>query len=111
MRKRIAGRFVREDGEIVGDPGTTVPSRRRALQPREWQQYTRRRVAEALPEIVGRFVEEAKKGSIPHTKMLTVLSGLEKHAATDFNNRKGASLAALLIKELKGQPPQDGGAA
>lgn len=67
----------------------------------------RKRVAEALPEIVGRLVEEAKKGSIPHTKMLTVLGGFEKDAATGSSNKRRTSLAALLMKELKKAPKQE----
>ena len=42
-----------------------------APRPKHCRTFTRAKVAEALPEIVETFVEEAKKGSIAHAKMLT----------------------------------------
>jgi hypothetical protein len=61
-RKRVAGRFVREglDGAAPGAKRSEVA----APRPKACRTYTRARVAEALPEILTTFVEEAKKGSI-----------------------------------------------
>lgn len=107
LRKRVAGRFVREDvAPTTMEPLTEAKKRKRSLQPRHCQTYTRKRVAEALPEIVERFVEEAKKGSIPHAKILTVLSGLDKGGVTGSPERRRESLAAVLMKELKKEPGQ-----
>ena len=41
------------------------------------QAIAQRRMAEALPEIVERFVTEAKLGSIAHAKALVALGGLD----------------------------------
>lgn len=66
-------------------------------------------MAEALPEIVERFVEEAKKGSIAHAKLLTTLGGLDK-AELVVAKRRGKSMVALLMERL-GETPQKKGAA
>ncbi len=65
-------------------------------QARYCRSYTRRRIAEALPEIVETFVDEAKKGSIPHTKMLTNLAGLDKREAPTAKKRKKSAVRLLL---------------
>jgi hypothetical protein len=57
-RMRVAGRFVRQEAE--GAEGET--KRVRAPRPKFCRTFTRNRLAEALPEITARFVEEAKKG-------------------------------------------------
>ena len=75
-RKRVAGRFVREN--LDGDGGAQRTENSGAPRPKHCRTFTRAKVAEALPEIVERFVEEAKKGSIAHAKMLTTLGGLDK---------------------------------
>lgn len=95
-RKRVAGRFVRENQD--GDAGVR-PSAPRAPRPSKVQNYTRARVAEALPEIVGRFVQEAKKGSIPHTKLLTSLGGLDGEQTPQQTRRKDASAVLKGIAE------------
>lgn len=93
-RRRVAGRFVREG--LDGDGGERPEERKAAVgapRPRYCRAFTRARVAEALPEIVGRFVEEAKKGSIPHAKMLTNLGGLDKGEAPAVKKRRGKTTA------------------
>ena len=57
-----------------------------------------------MPEIVGRFLEEAKKGSIPHTRMLTILGGFANDATVASPDKRPRSLAALLMRELKSVP-------
>jgi hypothetical protein len=66
-------------------------------------------VAEALPEIVDRFVEEAKKGSIAHAKMLTTLGGLDsahssKGETPEVKKRRGKSAVAKLMEKMRREP-------
>lgn len=64
-------------------------------------------MAEALPEIVERFVREAKQGSIPHAKALAAMSGLDrveapaKGARVEPGRRRQQSLTEKLLLELK----------
>jgi hypothetical protein len=103
-RKRVAGRFVREG--LDGDGGAQQgdgKSAGRAPKPKQCRTFTREKVAEALPEIVKTFVEEAKKGSIAHAKMLTTLGGLDrvdKGEAPEETKRRGKSSVRRLIEKM-----------
>jgi hypothetical protein len=101
-RKRVAGRFVREgldgDGGAKPEPGKAAAVV--APGPKQCRTFTRARMAEALPEIVKTFVEEAKKGSIAHAKMLTNLGGLDKGEMPAPKKRQGKSPVRLLIDKL-----------
>jgi len=105
-RKRVAGMFVREG--LDGDGGVQ-PKEKKGLggapRPKHCRSFTRAKVAEALPEIVERFVEEAKKGSIAHAKMLTTLGGLDK-AETPEVKRRGKSAVGKLIEKMMQEPRQ-----
>ena len=88
-RKRVAGRFVRE-GWMGGGA-----SRRRqgcgGLRGRVLQDvYTGEGGGGAAGDR-GTFVEEAKKGSIAHVKMLTNLGGLDKGEVPVVKKRRGKS--------------------
>ena len=104
-RMRVQGRFVREG--LDGDGGAPAKKERRPPKPSACKTFTRARVAEALPEIVGRFVEEAKKGSIAHTKLLTILGGLGDIPAEKTG--RGKSTAALLLERLGEKPEKKNG--
>ena len=101
-RKRVAGRFVR-DG-VDGDTPVAKKCGGGAPRPKHCRTFTRAKVAEALPEIVERFVEEAKKGSIAHTKMLTALGGLDKGEAPAVKKRRGKSAVGKLIEKIMQEP-------
>src|SRR3981189_3090096 len=100
-RKRVAGRFVRVgldgDGEAQAIEGKDVGG---APRPKHCRTFTRARVAEALPEIVDRFVEEAKKGSIAHAKMLTTLGGLDKAEGPAERKRGGENPGGKVIGRM-----------
>lgn len=108
MRKRVAGRFVREDTA----EGETEPAKVRAEKapvaaprPKYCRTYTRKRVAEALPDIVKKFLEAAKAGSVPHAKALANLSGLDKgDVVPKVTKRRGKSVAGLLLEALNKAP-------
>ncbi|MGH9595202.1 MAG: hypothetical protein ACRD3K_00245, partial [Edaphobacter sp.] len=69
--------------------------------------FTRARVAEALPEIVRTFVEEAKKGSIAHAKMLTTLGGLDKsEMPATVQKRRGKSAVGKLLEKMMKEPAE-----
>jgi hypothetical protein len=105
-RRRVAGRFVRQglDGDGgAGSAGTKAEEKKAAVgapRPKCCRTFTRDRVAEALPAIVERFVEEAKKGSIAHAKMLTNLGGLDKSDAPQEKKRRGKSVVRKLLDDL-----------
>ena len=104
-RKRVAGRFIREG--LDGDGGAQAIEKKGvggAPKPKHCRTFTRAKVAEALPEIVDRFVEEAKKGSIAHTKMLANLGGLDKGDAPQEKKRRGKSVVRKLLDDLGREP-------
>jgi len=108
-RKRVAGRFAHESGaankaEGEGNAAETdtggYPAWPPAPRPRNCRTYTRARLAEALPEILRKFVDEAKEGSIPHTKALTALSGLDQgEVDPPAKKRRSKSVAELILEE------------
>ncbi len=118
VRKRVAGRFVREtaDGaevEATGEAGGQVERTvltgsplKGAPRAKHCRTYTKKRVAEALPAIAERFVEEAKKGSIQHAKVLIRLSGLDAKDVPKQAKRRGKSLAGRLLEELRKKPEE-----
>ncbi|HEX3968564.1 MAG TPA: hypothetical protein VHW70_11400 [Edaphobacter sp.] len=104
-RKRVAGRFVREN--LDGDNGAEQIGSQvagGAPKPKHCRTFTRAKVAEALPEIVQTFVEEAKKGSIAHTKMLTALGGLDKEETPAVKKRRGKSTVGKLLEKMMKEP-------
>jgi hypothetical protein len=106
-RKRVAGRFIREG--LDGDGGAQAIEKKGvggAPKPKHCRTFTRAKVAEALPEIVDRFVEEAKKGSIAHAKMLTTLGGLDKGEMPEVKKRRGKSAVGKLIEKMMLEPKE-----
>ncbi len=109
-RKRVAGRFVREG--LDGDGGAKAGVKRgsgAAPKPKQCRTFTRKKVAEALPDIVETFVEEAKRGSIAHAKLLTVLSGFDKTDKSEtagVKKRRGKSAMTLLLEQMGRKPEQ-----
>ena len=101
-RKRVAGRFVREN--LDGDGGAQRTENSGAPKPKHCRTFTRAKVAEALPEIVQTFVEEAKKGSIAHAKMLTTLGGLDKAETVAVKKRRGKSTVGKLLEKMLQEP-------
>jgi hypothetical protein len=96
-RMRKAGRFVREDGMEE----KVKAKKRSAVGPRFCRTFTRKRVAEALPEIVEAFADEAKKGSVAHMKMLANLGGLDKGDLPAAKKRRGKSVVRRLLEMTK----------
>jgi hypothetical protein len=99
VRKRVK-EPVEVDGEekVVG----------RVLMPENCRSFAKRRVAEALPLIAEKFVEEAKKGSIQHAKVLMQLSGLDVKENPKHVRPKGKSLAGELLEALRKRQEERG---
>jgi hypothetical protein len=109
-QKRVAGRFVRQG--LEGDGGIRPEGKKAAVgapRPNACRTFTRAKVAEALPSIVEKFVEEAKKGSIAHTKMLANLGGLDKGEMPQVKRRRGKSVVAKLLEDLMREPKKPEG--
>jgi hypothetical protein len=109
-QERVAGRFVRKN--LDGDGGARPQAKTdagKAPKAKHCRTFTREKVAEALPEIVKTFVEEAKKGSIAHTKMLTTLGGLDKGDNVEMpagRKRRRKSSAMLMMEKMLREPEQ-----
>jgi hypothetical protein len=116
MRKRREnGRFVQGPG--VGAEKVSVDVERSSgaestaakhgpPRPKYCRTFTRKRVAEALPEIVEKFVQQAKQGSVPHARALAALGGLDKgDVVPAVVRRRGKSLGRQLMEEF-GDPPE-----
>jgi hypothetical protein len=94
-RKRVGGRFVREN--LDGDGGAKPVENTgagRAPKPKNCRTFTRAKVAEALPEIVKTFVEEAKKGSMGQLGRLTQLEERVERHERSMQRMKGLAGAA-----------------
>lgn len=88
----------------AGEQRNETMPRKRPLSPTRCKGFAQRRMAEALPEIVDRFLLEAKLGSIAHTKALASLSGLDRIEVPVRGarmKRRGPSLTERLMQELK----------
>ena len=96
-RKRVKGRFVNEGAVAEEEKESRVATPR----PRYCRTYARKRVAEALPAIVEKFAEEAKKGSVAHMKMLANLGGLDKGELPVVKKRRGKSVVRRLLDMTK----------
>ncbi len=107
LRERGSGRFCRET--VAGEGFDQVRIRRTGAgsEAKFCRTMARTRVTAALPEILDKFVEEAKKGSIPHAKALTAMGGLDGNrkpeGGAEPEGRPRQSFAGFLLKELKRQ--------
>ena len=102
-KSRVNGRFVRA-GSAEAEEAKKLPS---APRPKCCRTYTRSRVAEALPEIVEKFLREAKRGSVPHAKALASLGGLDKGDVVPVVKKRRKSFAGLLIELEKGDAAKE----
>jgi len=91
-------RNVAGDGENKTQP--------RPPRPGKCKKYTRDEVAKAMPDIVRKFVEEAKAGSVAHTRLLTLLSGIDKEPIAPPKPRRRKGMVALLIERLEQDHPE-----
>jgi hypothetical protein len=108
MRKRQQdGRFV--SGPEVGKGMVRVEvDGVEAPRAKACRTYTRKRVAEALPEIVETFLKKAKHGSVPHAREVMQMGGLvERNAAAQKVEVRwrGKSIAERLLEDV-GEEPQ-----
>ncbi len=105
-RRRVNGKFakeaVEEDTEPAMVPAAVGAPRLQSPRPRYCRVYARKRMAEAMGEIVDALVKQAKGGSVAHTKALAELSGLTKGGVVPKVVRhRGKSLAAEFLAEFE----------
>ena len=113
LRERKSGRFCREIAAGDGMHEGKVRRNGCGADVTFCRTVARTGVTAAMPEIVGRFVDEAKKGSIAHIKALTAMGGMDaalsrEEAAVTREGRPRQSLAGYLLKELKRQQRERG---
>ena len=77
-----------------------------APKPKDCQKYVRRRVAQQMPEITDRLLEEAMKGSVTHTKLLLALGGLEGKPGPKPRRHRGQTVAGRLLEWMGPEPEQ-----
>ena len=104
LRERKTGRFCREIVAGEGMHAVKVTRGERGSEVTFCRTVARTRVTEAMPEIVDRFVEKAKEGSIAHAKALTVMGGMEEALSREDESlgpkaRPRQSLAKYLTRE------------
>jgi hypothetical protein len=104
VQRRVDGELVRVDDAEAGVERREVVRLR--LRPRYCRSYAKKKVAAALPLIAEAFLEEAKKGSIQHAKVLMQLSGLDVKENPKNARPRGKSLAGELLKELRKKPEE-----
>ena len=92
-----------QDGEVEAGEKKTRP---RPPRPGKCRKFTRDEMARALPDIVKKFVEEAKAGSVAHTRLLTSLSGIDKEPIAVPKPRRTKGMVALLIESLERDFPE-----
>jgi hypothetical protein len=74
----------------------------RAPRPQFCRIYTRKRLAEALPEVTETLIREAKKGSVQHLKLLVTICGLNLGGvAPEPKKHPGRNLEQILMDEWK----------
>ncbi len=77
----------------------------RAPRPDLCRRFARKELAQGLPGILERFIDEAQKGSIPHAKALMSMAGLDKEEAGPAAQRKKPKgLSEMLLRELRRRP-------
>ena len=98
----MAGGGVGAKGEDGGHRPGRLP---RAPRPDLCRRFARRQLAQGLPGILQRFIDEAQKGSIPHAKALMSLAGLDKEEPLAAAHRKKPKgLSEMLLRELRRRP-------
>ena len=121
-RKREAGKFVPEteeekgahrrtgvaQSEIQPDEGAKRVGRKPSLQAsrlRYCRKLVSHKVAEAMPSIVDALVDEAKKGSVEHTKEFLKLASAEQgRIVVEAPKRRGKGFAQRLLEEMRKSP-------
>lgn len=96
-----------EDGRSGDRSGDRCRSGRvpRAPRPDLCRRFARKELAQGLPGILERFIDEAQKGSIPHAKALMSMAGLDKEEAGPAAQRKKPKgLSEMLLRELRRRP-------
>lgn len=80
----------------------TAPAKqKKPPSPRNCRDYLRRQTADAMPEIVSAFVDEAKEGSVAHFNALAKVGGFDQRTASDTPKRRRKSLARQLLDEVE----------
>jgi hypothetical protein len=106
-KRRVTGELgVPKKLPVQGGRARAVAIPISGLKPKQCRVFAQKRVAEALPEIVDRFVREAKQGSIAHAKALLGLSGIDKQTEASGQRRRGKGLADRLLSELRRGKPE-----
>lgn len=107
----MAGRGV---GATQGEDGRSGSGQRlgrlpRAPRPDLCRRFARKELAQGLPGILERFIDEAQKGSIPHAKALMSLAGLDREETVPAAHRKKPKgLSEMLLRELRRRPAAAG---
>lgn len=97
--------FVQEGEEAEGMVATRS-AKDGPLRPKDCEKYMRKRVAEALPTIAESFIKKAEQASVPHTKVLLALGGLEGKRASKPRKYKGQTVAGRLLEQFSSDPKQ-----
>jgi hypothetical protein len=85
--------------EADKDPST---DKKKSTKPRHFRKTAQAAIGQNYELIVAKFAEEARNGSVQHTKLLFDLGGVkEEVSAASSKRRKAPSLGKLLLAEAK----------
>ncbi len=103
-RRGLDGRYYR-DGTVgnISSQAAIETEPEDGSRPKRRTKGAQVQIAEALPEIVWRFVTEAKGGSIAHAKALAALGDMDRVSGSSLqrSRRREQSLTERLMRELR----------
>lgn len=97
-----AAEFTEQAAPAADDAVLALSRHKKPPTPRRCRDFIRKQAAEAMPEIVKIFVDEAKKGSVRHFASLTKVGGFDQRpSASEAPKRRRKSLGRQLLDEVE----------
>lgn len=90
-----------EAGEGAGETASEAKGKVKAPRVHNYRKFTKQKIAESFPEIVGGLVSRAKKGQLGHTRLLFDLGGVKDDLKRGASRRREPSLGKLLLEEVE----------
>lgn len=87
--------------ESAGETTSEDRAKVKAPRVRNYRKFTKEKIAESFPEIVGGLVSRAKKGQLGHTRLLFDLGGVKDDLKRGASRRREPSLGKLLLEEVE----------
>jgi len=94
---------AQQDAPAGAEPATPSATPEKPPSPNNCRNFIRRQTANAMPDIVNKFVDKAKEGSVPHFTSLAKVGGFDQRSGAPemTMKRKTRSLARQLLDEAE----------